>query len=123
MRLPLPCRSLRRAASARVQTACFNEIWPRRTTDPTGRMVRSVDALVIDVGAVRRVEIGDQQLIVGESDDAMFARHAPVREDDISGRGAADADAGGIDDEQVGLKLALLDLETVDFLFAVLFHL
>lgn len=40
---------------------------------------------LIDKGAVRGVEIGDEQFVVGDTDYAMFARNALVRKDDIGG--------------------------------------
>src|SRR4051795_7573591 len=65
------------AASLHFRTR-MNCVSQRNLTEPHDgpdrKDRRSADARAVDAGAVRRIQVRDEQLVVGKADDAMFAR-------------------------------------------------
>src|SRR5690348_4727459 len=74
---------------------------------------RARDAHLVDEGSVGRIEVGHQKFVIGESDDAMFTRHALVRNHNGGRRGPTDLRARRIDHEMLFGKLVALDFEAV----------
>ena len=95
-------------ASADVRIECRNANLAEPKDGTDGKDRRAADPLVVDIGAVGRVEVGDQQLVIGEADDAMFARDRPVREDHVGGRGRGRTSGSTNQRQSAHRELALL---------------